>query len=69
MVPDVDGRGGNLALGAVAGELRPPNEIFLPWAALLAGRGDEWELRGDGERMAAAGLRVEDAERGSGGRP
>ena len=54
MVPDVDGRGGNLVLGAdVMGEPSPPREMFLPWAVPFAGRGDECEPRGEGERMVS----------------
>lgn len=68
VVPVVDGRGGSLAAGAVVmGELMPPKEIFLPCAEPLAGREDECEPRGEGERMVC--LRVDDPERGSGGRP
>ena len=49
------------------GELTPPKEMFLPCAEPLARRGDESEPSGEGERMD--GLRVEEPERGSAGRP
>lgn len=66
MVPVVEGRGGNLAGTELRGEPRPPKEMFLPCWELLAGRGDECEPRGEGDRMFSL---VEDADRGSAGRP
>ena len=68
MVPVVDGRGGNLALGTEPkGEARPPKEMFLPCWDPLGGRGEACGARGEDERMF--GLRVDDADRGSAGRP
>jgi hypothetical protein len=65
VVPVVEGRGGSLAGTEPKGEPRPPKEMFLPCWELLAGRGDA--PRGEGERTLS--LRVEDADRGSAGRP